>query len=141
MDVAIPAEKSVAPYFMLLYIYNLLIQFNRVFHLTPPTFGRFTALIAVFFIKSTSEPQIHKKNNPLYFFHTFPSSSISFYYEFSKDQDYICSKPEDSGMHLCGLHLPQYRIGNRTCNGELPQRSAACLLLGAINSLPILQTG
>lgn len=43
-------------------------------------------------------------------------SSISYYYEFSKEQDYICSKPEDSGMHLCG-ELPQYRVGPMLCNG------------------------
>uniref|UniRef100_A0A8D8G3Z2 Voltage-dependent T-type calcium channel subunit alpha-1G n=1 Tax=Culex pipiens TaxID=7175 RepID=A0A8D8G3Z2_CULPI len=41
--------------------------------------------------------------------------SISFYYEFSKEQDYICSKPEDSGMHLCN-NLPPYRIGPLLCN-------------------------
>ncbi|XP_070508041.1 voltage-dependent T-type calcium channel subunit alpha-1G isoform X8 [Chironomus tepperi] len=40
---------------------------------------------------------------------------ISFYYEFSKEQDYICSKPEDSGMHLCS-NLPPYRIGPLVCN-------------------------
>uniref|UniRef100_A0AAG5D6S3 Ion transport domain-containing protein n=1 Tax=Anopheles atroparvus TaxID=41427 RepID=A0AAG5D6S3_ANOAO len=38
------------------------------------------------------------------------SPPVSFYYEFSKEQDYICSKPEDSGMHLC-QNLPPYRIG------------------------------
>ena len=43
--------------------------------------------------------------------------SISFYYEFSKDQDYICSKPEDSGMHLCA-NLAPYRIGPMICNGK-----------------------
>ncbi|XP_049285506.1 voltage-dependent T-type calcium channel subunit alpha-1G isoform X3 [Anopheles funestus] len=42
-------------------------------------------------------------------------NSVSFYYEFSKEQDYICSKPEDSGMHLC-QNLPPYRIGPLVCN-------------------------
>ncbi|XP_055525696.1 voltage-dependent T-type calcium channel subunit alpha-1G isoform X2 [Wyeomyia smithii] len=42
-------------------------------------------------------------------------NSISFYYEFSKEQDYICSKPDDSGMHLC-KNLPPYRIGALVCN-------------------------
>ncbi|XP_053687605.1 voltage-dependent T-type calcium channel subunit alpha-1G [Sabethes cyaneus] len=42
-------------------------------------------------------------------------SDISFYYEFSKEQDYICSKPDDSGMHLC-KNLPPYRIGALVCN-------------------------
>ncbi|XP_055634559.1 voltage-dependent T-type calcium channel subunit alpha-1G isoform X4 [Toxorhynchites rutilus septentrionalis] len=42
-------------------------------------------------------------------------SDISFYYEFSKEQDYICSKPDDSGMHLCN-NLPPYRIGPLVCN-------------------------
>ncbi|XP_055388606.1 uncharacterized protein LOC129617143 isoform X3 [Condylostylus longicornis] len=42
-------------------------------------------------------------------------NSVSFYYEFSKEQDYICSKPEDSGMHLC-TDLPPYREGRMVCN-------------------------
>lgn len=44
-------------------------------------------------------------------------NSISLYYEFSKEQDYICSKPEDSGMHKCA-DLPPYRHGPLTCNGK-----------------------
>ncbi|XP_065095461.1 voltage-dependent T-type calcium channel subunit alpha-1G isoform X3 [Ochlerotatus camptorhynchus] len=44
-------------------------------------------------------------------------SDISFYYEFSKEQDYICSKPADSGMHLCN-NLPPYRIGPLLCNAS-----------------------
>lgn len=47
----------------------------------------------------------------------FSSDSISYYYEFSKEQDYICSKPEDSGMHQCTT-LPPYRIGPMVCNGK-----------------------
>ncbi|XP_035892745.1 voltage-dependent T-type calcium channel subunit alpha-1G isoform X4 [Anopheles stephensi] len=42
-------------------------------------------------------------------------TDVSFYYEFSKEQDYICSKPEDSGMHLC-QNLPPYRLGPLVCN-------------------------
>lgn len=45
----------------------------------------------------------------------FSSDSISYYYEFSKEQDYICSKPEDSGMHQC-TNLPPFRIGPMICN-------------------------
>ncbi|XP_067636401.1 voltage-dependent T-type calcium channel subunit alpha-1G isoform X1 [Eurosta solidaginis] len=41
-------------------------------------------------------------------------NSVSNYYEFSKEQDYICSKPEDSGMHLC-KDLPPYRVGDMIC--------------------------
>ncbi|XP_054086828.1 uncharacterized protein LOC105219445 [Zeugodacus cucurbitae] len=41
-------------------------------------------------------------------------NSFSNYYEFSKEQDYICSKPEDSGMHLCS-DLPPYRVGDMIC--------------------------
>lgn len=44
-------------------------------------------------------------------------SSVSNYYEFSKEQDYICSKPEDSGMHLCS-DLPPYRVGDMICTGK-----------------------
>ncbi|XP_073945551.1 ca[2+]-channel protein alpha[[1]] subunit T isoform X2 [Choristoneura fumiferana] len=42
-------------------------------------------------------------------------NSISFYYEFSKELDYICTTPEDSGMHLCG-DFPPYRYGPLVCN-------------------------
>ncbi|KAJ0177332.1 hypothetical protein K1T71_007341 [Dendrolimus kikuchii] len=41
--------------------------------------------------------------------------NISFYYEFSKELDYICSTPEDSGMHACG-NFPPYRYGPLVCN-------------------------
>lgn len=50
-------------------------------------------------------------------FSLFSSDSISYYYEFSKEQDYICSKPEDSGMHQC-TDLPPFRIGPMICNGK-----------------------
>ncbi|ALC48765.1 Ca-alpha1T [Drosophila busckii] len=43
--------------------------------------------------------------------------TLSQYYEFSKDQDYICSTPEDSGMHLCG-NFPPYRIGSLVCSEQ-----------------------
>ncbi|XP_041563972.1 voltage-dependent T-type calcium channel subunit alpha-1G isoform X4 [Drosophila elegans] len=43
--------------------------------------------------------------------------TLSQYYEFSKDQDYICSTPNDSGMHLCG-NFPPYRVGSMVCNEE-----------------------
>lgn len=49
--------------------------------------------------------------------YVFSPGSISYYYEFSKEQDYICSKPGDSGMHEC-TNLPPYRIGPMICNGE-----------------------
>ncbi|XP_026324776.1 voltage-dependent T-type calcium channel subunit alpha-1G [Hyposmocoma kahamanoa] len=41
--------------------------------------------------------------------------NISFYYEFSKDMDYICTMPEDNGMHTCS-NLPPYRYGSIVCN-------------------------
>ncbi|CAH2234985.1 jg18984 [Pararge aegeria aegeria] len=41
--------------------------------------------------------------------------NISFHYEFSKELDYICTTPEDSGMHLCG-NFPPYRYGPLVCN-------------------------
>ncbi|XP_062529385.1 voltage-dependent T-type calcium channel subunit alpha-1G isoform X1 [Bombyx mori] len=41
--------------------------------------------------------------------------NISFYYEFSKELDYICTTPEDSGMHQCG-DFPPYRYGPLVCN-------------------------
>ncbi|GBP86607.1 Voltage-dependent T-type calcium channel subunit alpha-1G [Eumeta japonica] len=44
-----------------------------------------------------------------------PVRRISFYYEFSKELDYICTTPEDSGMHLCG-DFPPYRYGPLVCN-------------------------
>jgi len=53
---------------------------------------------------------------------THRTPSLSQYYEFSKDQDYICSTPNDSGMHLCG-NFPPYRIGSLVCNGKFPSPS------------------
>nr|XP_036215545.1 uncharacterized protein LOC106617992 isoform X1 [Bactrocera oleae] len=47
-------------------------------------------------------------------------NSVSNYYEFSKEQDYICSKPEDSGMHLCA-DLPPYRVGDMICTEAASQ--------------------
>ncbi|KAH9640741.1 hypothetical protein HF086_007312 [Spodoptera exigua] len=41
--------------------------------------------------------------------------NISFYYEFSKELDYICTTPEDNGMHTCG-NFPPYRYGALVCN-------------------------
>ncbi|XP_072931859.1 voltage-dependent T-type calcium channel subunit alpha-1G-like [Epargyreus clarus] len=41
--------------------------------------------------------------------------NISLHYEFSKELDYICTTPEDSGMHLCG-DFPPYRYGPLVCN-------------------------
>ncbi|XP_014366903.2 voltage-dependent T-type calcium channel subunit alpha-1G isoform X2 [Papilio machaon] len=41
--------------------------------------------------------------------------NISFHYEFSKELDYICTTPEDSGMHQCG-NFPPYRYGPLVCN-------------------------
>ncbi|CAK1547322.1 unnamed protein product [Leptosia nina] len=41
--------------------------------------------------------------------------NISFYYEFSKELDYICTTPADSGMHQCG-NFPPYRYGPVVCN-------------------------
>lgn len=35
----------------------------------------------------------------------------------SKDSDYICSKPEDSGMHGCS-DLPPTKIEDIICNGS-----------------------
>jgi voltage-dependent calcium channel T type alpha-1G len=32
-----------------------------------------------------------------------------------QDRDYICSKPEDNGMHQC-TDLPQYKVGDLVCN-------------------------
>lgn len=62
---------------------------------------------------------IQKSNSFSFFYssHFAILNSISFYYEFSKEQDYICSKPEDSGMHKCP-DLPPYRHGPLTCNGK-----------------------
>ncbi|CAH2037210.1 unnamed protein product, partial [Iphiclides podalirius] len=41
--------------------------------------------------------------------------NISFHYEFSKELDYICTTPGDSGMHQCG-NFPPYRYGPIVCN-------------------------
>ncbi|CAH2106214.1 unnamed protein product [Euphydryas editha] len=41
--------------------------------------------------------------------------NLSIYYEFSKELDYICTTPEDNGMHQCG-NFPPYRYGALVCN-------------------------
>ncbi|XP_053607628.1 voltage-dependent T-type calcium channel subunit alpha-1G-like isoform X3 [Plodia interpunctella] len=41
--------------------------------------------------------------------------NISYHYEFSKELDYICTTPADSGMHTCG-NFPPYRYGALVCN-------------------------
>jgi hypothetical protein len=42
---------------------------------------------------------------------------LSSYYRYlEQDRDYICSKPEDNGMHLCS-ELPPYRHNGIECNG------------------------
>lgn len=65
---------------------------------------------------------------------SFDIRSLSQYYEFSKDQDYICSTPEDSGMHLCG-NFPPYRIGSLICTGEYERKGMACLPI-PLSSIP-----
>ncbi|XP_063708918.1 voltage-dependent T-type calcium channel subunit alpha-1G [Culicoides brevitarsis] len=40
---------------------------------------------------------------------------IPLFYEISKEIDYICTKPEDSGMHMCN-NLPPLQIGKTICN-------------------------
>ncbi|XP_065341308.1 voltage-dependent T-type calcium channel subunit alpha-1G-like isoform X4 [Cloeon dipterum] len=45
---------------------------------------------------------------------TLPLSSYYRYLE--QDRDYICSKPEDNGMHTCS-NLPPYRHNGIECNG------------------------
>jgi voltage-dependent calcium channel T type alpha-1G len=32
-----------------------------------------------------------------------------------QDRDYICSKPEDNGMHQCN-DLPHFKVGDMVCN-------------------------
>lgn len=64
---------------------------------------------------------------------SFDLRSLSQYYEFSKDQDYICSTPEDSGMHLCG-NFPPYRIGSLICTGEYERKGLPPALLSSIPS-------
>ncbi|KAJ9586536.1 hypothetical protein L9F63_019833, partial [Diploptera punctata] len=39
----------------------------------------------------------------------------SYYQYIEQDRDYICSKPEDNGMHQCS-GLPNYKIGEMVCN-------------------------
>lgn len=49
------------------------------------------------------------------------SSSISPFYKLQPDHEYICSKPEQSGMHLCG-GLPEYINGTMKCNLTIEQK-------------------
>lgn len=97
---------------MILHIHSCIVENaftksfpEKLFTLPPSTLRFLTSFLFFFASLSIS----------VFFFPT--KRSISFYYEFSKEQDYICSKPEDSGMHLCS-NLPPYRIGPLVCNGE-----------------------
>ncbi|XP_039290068.1 voltage-dependent T-type calcium channel subunit alpha-1G isoform X3 [Nilaparvata lugens] len=43
---------------------------------------------------------------------------LAAYYQYQEqDRDYICSKPEDNGMHTCG-ELPPYKHGDLVCNNS-----------------------
>lgn len=41
---------------------------------------------------------------------------LALYYQYiEQDKDYICSRPDDNGMHKCD-NLPHYREGDMICN-------------------------
>ncbi|XP_069691068.1 voltage-dependent T-type calcium channel subunit alpha-1G isoform X2 [Periplaneta americana] len=46
---------------------------------------------------------------------SYPRPLASYYTYTDREQDYICSKPEDNGMHQC-TDLPHYRLGDMVCN-------------------------
>nr|XP_015838484.1 PREDICTED: voltage-dependent T-type calcium channel subunit alpha-1G isoform X2 [Tribolium castaneum] len=46
---------------------------------------------------------------------------ISRFYKLQQDQEYICSRPEQSGMHICGA-LPEYVNNSLTCNLTIDQK-------------------
>lgn len=51
-----------------------------------------------------------------YYFFVFYTyfRSLSLHY-LEQDKDYICSRPDDNGMHTCD-NLPHYKIGDMICN-------------------------
>ncbi|KAK6624355.1 hypothetical protein RUM44_011214 [Polyplax serrata] len=57
---------------------------------------------AVPFRRETSEKGFHYEE------------SLSLHY-IEQDKDYICSRPDDNGMHTCN-NLPHYKIGEMICN-------------------------
>ncbi|XP_054283279.1 voltage-dependent T-type calcium channel subunit alpha-1G-like [Macrosteles quadrilineatus] len=46
---------------------------------------------------------------------TYPKPLAAYYQYQEQDRDYICSKPEDNGMHRCS-DLPPYKHGELLCN-------------------------
>lgn len=50
-----------------------------------------------------------------------------------QEKDYICSKPEDHGMHLCS-DIPPYKIGNITCMAAAPPRAVYSLLKDEVSA-------
>ncbi|XP_033608822.1 voltage-dependent T-type calcium channel subunit alpha-1H isoform X2 [Cryptotermes secundus] len=46
---------------------------------------------------------------------SYPRPLASYYTYMEQDRDYICSKPEDNGMHQCS-NLPNYKVGDLVCN-------------------------
>lgn len=51
----------------------------------------------------------------------FIFSDISPFYKLQPDQEYICSRPEQSGMHICGS-FPEYVNNSITCNLTIDQK-------------------
>lgn len=103
---------------LFLYFLSLSLVFN---FLSLALFLCFSLFPYSFFLSvclSVFPTDFNQKRIPKTFsFESNLTRSLSQYYEFSKDQDYICSTPEDSGMHLCG-NFPPYRIGSLVCTGK-----------------------
>lgn len=99
-----------------LWSFSLSICFSLSVSLSGVNFSfvHFVYLVCWMFFRSKLTIASHDSPNSLC---THRTPSVSQYYEFSKDQDYICSTPNDSGMHLCG-NFPPYRIGSLVCNGK-----------------------
>ncbi|XP_066907873.1 voltage-dependent T-type calcium channel subunit alpha-1G isoform X3 [Halyomorpha halys] len=48
---------------------------------------------------------------------TYPKQLAAYYWHQDQERDYICSRPEDSGMHRCE-DLPPSQIGRQICTAE-----------------------
>ncbi|KAL0279686.1 UNVERIFIED_CONTAM: hypothetical protein PYX00_001187 [Menopon gallinae] len=56
------------------------------------------------------------ENRTFYSIRSRVTSPLALYYQYiEQDKDYICSRPDDNGMHKCE-NLPHYREGNMICN-------------------------
>ncbi|KAI5727529.1 hypothetical protein M8J77_003359 [Diaphorina citri] len=53
---------------------------------------------------------------------TYPKNLPTYFQYKDQEKDYICSRPDDNGMHYCS-NLPPYKLGDQVCNDTALQWS------------------